>query len=193
MALKDAQGNEITEPIAPEKAEEMINASVEQVKKEYEKEKRELQKKIDENTNEGLRKKTEKTEKEKEGLEKQMNDMRNNFVRNARENAIAALGISDEKAKEKLAAAYERLKPSDETDTAAVASAMRDAWKLSSDIPSAGALNRFSGGHGGASPSGASDLDETFTPEVRDLGRKMGVTDEDIKKFGKLVPPEYRK
>jgi len=190
MTLVNAEGKEITEPIQVEEAEKLINEATEKTKADYEGKVAELNKKLESNSNAGLRKKTEAVEKEKSDLEKQMETLKGNVAKSLRDSALSRLAKTDDERK-KILEAYEKLKPVDPTDAQAVASAMTDAYKLSADSP-AGALNAFSGGFGGAVPTQRASEDEVISSEVKDLGRKMGLSDADFSKYGKDIPKEYR-
>lgn len=190
--LVNAEGVEITEPITPEEAEKLVNAAADKTKTEYETKMADLNKQLETAGNPALRKKAESATKEKDDLTKQIDALKGSFSKSILDATVAPLGLKEED-KKKLLEAYARLKPTDETDASAVAAAVRDAFKLTSDVPMAGAAHAFTGGFGGATPSAPESTDEIFTPEVKSLGAKMGLTEADYKKYSNKVPPQFRK
>jgi hypothetical protein len=191
MALVDKDGNPIEGTLTAEEAEQFVNAATEKSKTEYEAKLAELNKKLEDNSNAALRKKSEKTEKEKEELGKQVSDLKNNIAKTLREAALAPLA-KNEDTKKKILEAYDRLRPADESDAEAVAAAMKDAYKLSSDDIGTGALHASFGGVGGAVPKDVAKDDAVFSPELKAMGSKFGLTEEDYKRYGKNVPSQYR-
>jgi len=115
-----------------------------------------------------------------EALEEDQQSFRDGFVKSIKDDVIKSLAGDDDELAKKMEINYGRIKDSENASSREdISRLMSDAYGMSADIKSGSPLNKAVNSVGNA-PIAKSD--GPLTPELKDFGKKFGLTDEDMGK-----------